>query len=206
MSVQQTQVQTDRIVTVPNLLSILRLLGIPLFLWLVLSEQANGWAAVVLILSALTDYLDGMVARRWNQISRVGQLLDPVADRLYVIAALVAFGIEGIVPWWLVALLFARDLVLLLTLPKLKRLGYVGLPVHFLGKAATACLLAAFPPLLLGASQTPLTDGWNALGWGLLIWGTFLYWWAAVVYLIQVRGLGDASKVTVGSGLDSGGR
>ena len=98
MSVQETAVQTDRVLTIPNLLSMLRLLGVPLFLWLVLVPEADGWAVVVLFVSGFTDYFDGMLARRWNQISRVGQLLDPLADRLYVFSALLAFGIREIVP------------------------------------------------------------------------------------------------------------
>lgn len=187
MSVQETAVQTDRILTIPNLLSIFRLLGVPLFVWLVLGPEADGWAVVVLFISGITDYLDGMLARRWHQISRVGQLLDPVADRLYVVAALLAFGIRDIVPWWLVILLLLRDLVLLFTLPTLRRLGYTGLPVHFLGKAATANLLAAFPWLLLGTGAGTFADWAHAFGWAFLIWGTGLYWWAALGYLWQVR-------------------
>lgn len=189
MSVQETAVQTDRVLTIPNLLSVLRLLGVPLFLWLVLVPEADGWAVVVLFLSGLSDYFDGMLARRWNQISRLGQLLDPVADRLYVLAALVAFGIRGIVPWWLIGVLVARDLVLALCLPTLKRLGYTGLPVHFLGKAATACLLAAFPWLLLGTGDSGFAEGARVAGWAFLLWGTYLYWWAALDYLSQVRSL-----------------
>jgi cardiolipin synthase (CMP-forming) len=194
VSVQETAVQTDRILTIPNLLSILRLLGVPLFLWLVLGPEADGWAVVVLFLSGFTDYLDGMLARRWHQISRLGQLLDPVADRLYVISALVAFGIREIVPWWLVAVLLARDLVLLAVLPTLKRLGYTGLPVHFLGKAATANLLASFPWLLLGTGSSTFAEWSHAFGWAFLIWGTGLYWWAAVGYLWQVRALSRAAR------------
>jgi cardiolipin synthase len=189
VSVQETAVQTDRVLTIPNLLSVLRLLGVPLFVWLVLVPEADGWAVVVLFISGITDYLDGMLARRWNQISRVGQLLDPIADRLYVLAALITFGIRDIVPWWLVGILVLRDLVLVLTLPTLKRLGYTGLPVHFLGKAATANLLAAFPWLLLGTGDSAFAAWAHAFGWAFLIWGTGLYWWAALGYLWQVRSL-----------------
>jgi cardiolipin synthase (CMP-forming) len=189
VSVQETAVQTDRVLTIPNLLSMLRLLGVPLFLWLVLVPEADGWAAVVLFLSGFSDYFDGMLARRWNQISRVGQLLDPLADRLYVFAALIAFGIREIVPWWLIGLLVLRDVLLALTLPTLKRLGYTGLPVHFLGKAATANLLASFPWLLLGTGTSTFAAWAHAFGWAFLIWGAALYWWAALGYLWQVRQL-----------------
>ena len=187
MSVQETAVQTDRVLTIPNLLSLFRLLGVPLFLWLVLVPEADGWAAVVLFLSGFSDYFDGMLARRWNQISRVGQLLDPLADRLYVFAALIAFGIREIVPWWLVALLVGRDVVLAMTLPVLRRHGRGPLPVHYLGKAATFNLLYAFPLLLLGSGGGTAALVARVVGWAFAIWGTALYWWAGALYLAQVR-------------------
>ena len=133
MDVQETAVQTDRILTIPNILSFIRLLGVPLFLWLILVPEADGWAFVVLALSAVTDYLDGMIARALGQISRLGQLLDPIADRLYIAATLLGLAIRAIIPWWLVIVLLARDLVLAIVLALLKRRGITGLPVHFLG-------------------------------------------------------------------------
>ena len=191
MDVQETEVQTDRILTIPNLLSFARLLGVPLFLWLILGPHADGWALVLLMVSGFTDYLDGKIARATGQISRLGQLLDPLADRLYIAATLLGLAIRGIVPWWLVVLLLARDLVLAVALGLLKRRGITGLPVHFLGKAATFNLLYAFPLLLLGdgASGTGLTlaDVARVLGWSFAIWGTALYWWAGILYLEQTR-------------------
>jgi len=151
MEVQETRVQTDRVLTVPNVLSMLRLLGIPVFLWLVLGPEADGWAVLLLMVSGITDYLDGVIARRTGQISRLGQLLDPLADRLYVIATLLGLGLRDIVPWWLVVLLLGRDVVLAFTLPVLRRHGLGPLPVHYLGKAATFNLLIAFPLVLLGS-------------------------------------------------------
>ncbi len=191
MDVQETEVQTDRILTIPNVLSFLRLLGVPLFLWLVLVPQADGWAFVLLVVSGITDYLDGTIARATGQISRLGQLLDPLADRLYIAATLVGLAIRGIVPWWLVLVLLSRDLVLALVLALLKRRGIVGLPVHFLGKAATFCLLWGFPMLLLGAGATgttfTLAEVARDVGWAFAIWGTALYWWAGILYLEQAR-------------------
>jgi cardiolipin synthase len=191
VDVQETEVQTDRILTIPNLLSFARLLGVPLFLWLILGPHADGWALVLLMVSGFTDYLDGKIARATGQISRLGQLLDPLADRLYIAATLLGLAIRGIVPWWLVVLLLARDLVLAVALGLLKRRGITGLPVHFLGKAATFNLLYAFPLLLLGdaASGTGVTlaDVARVLGWSFAIWGTALYWWAGVLYLEQTR-------------------
>lgn len=191
MEVQETEVQTDRIWTVPNALSFLRLLGVPLFLWLILQDDptADYWAVALLMVSGFTDYLDGVLARRLHQISRLGQLLDPLADRLYIIATLLGLALRDIVPWWLVIALLARDVVLAGTLPILRRLGYGPLPVHFLGKAATFNLLYAFPLLLLGDGAGTLALVARVVGWAFAIWGSALYWWAGLLYLWQVRQL-----------------
>ncbi len=187
MKVQETEVQTDRILTVPNIISFIRLLGVPLFLWLILVPEADGWALVLLIASGISDWLDGKIARATGQISRLGQILDPIADRLYIAAALLGLALRGIIPWWLVGLLVARDVLLALVLIPLKRRGVVGLPVHFLGKAATFCLLYAFPLLLLGDSAGTLGEVARVLGWAFALWGTGLYWYAALLYLEQAR-------------------
>ncbi len=183
--------QTDRIVTIPNALSFLRLLGVPLFLWLVLGPHADGWAVALLIVSGATDWLDGKIARATGQISRLGQLLDPLADRLYIAATRVGLALRGLVPWWLVVLLLARDLVLAVFLAALKRRGVTGLPVHFLGKAATFNLLFAFPLILLGADALGVAFSWadvaRDLGWAFTLWGTALYWWAGLLYIEQAR-------------------
>lgn len=186
MEVQETEVQTDRVITVPNILSFARLLGVPIFLWLILVPQADGWAIVVLALAGISDYLDGKIARKWNQISRVGQILDPLADRLYILATLVGLLLRGIIPWWLVAVLVGRDVIMGIVLAIVKkRTGLTGLPVHFIGKAATFCLLYAFPLILLGAGSGTLADVCRVLGWAFALWGTGLYLWAGVLYLEQ---------------------
>lgn len=184
----------SRVWTVPNALSFLRLLGVPLFGWLVLGPHADGWALTVLIISGLTDWLDGALARRWNQMTRLGQLLDPAADRLYIVVALGALAGRGIIPWALAAGLIARDVVLAGFLPILRRHGYGPLPVSFLGKAATANLLYAFPMLLLGAGSGAPSDLFRPLGWAFAVWGTALYWWAGVLYAVQVRRLVTADR------------
>jgi cardiolipin synthase (CMP-forming) len=176
---------STRVLTVPNLLSVLRLLGVPLLLWLLLGPQEDGWAIVVLAVGGITDWADGKLARVLNQYSRLGALLDPAVDRLYILAALVALGARGIVPWWGVGVLVARDLVLGVTLPILRRRGYGPYPVTYLGKGATFLLLYAFPLLLLGQ-----TDTWAApialpLGLGFGIWGTALYLYTGLLYLAQ---------------------
>jgi cardiolipin synthase (CMP-forming) len=179
-------VASDRVLTVPNLLSLLRLLLVPVFAWAIITRR-DGLAFAVLAVSGITDYLDGALARRWGQVSRVGQLLDPAADRLYILCTLVGLGWRGIVPWWVVGLIVARDLMLALTIPVLGRHGYGPLPVHFLGKAATFCLLYAFPLLLLGSYQGVVGDLALPIGWAAAWWGIGLYWWAGILYLRQVR-------------------
>jgi cardiolipin synthase len=179
---------TDRVLTVPNLLSAARLAGVPLFLWLILRRD-DGWALVVLALAGFTDYLDGKIARRFHLVSRVGQLLDPIADRLYIAATLVGLAWRDIIPWWLVALLLARELLLAGVLLVLRQIGQVGLPVHFVGKAATFNLLYAFPVLLLAEVSPTLATWALPIGWALAWWGVALYWLAAVLYVVQAAGL-----------------
>jgi cardiolipin synthase (CMP-forming) len=176
---------SDRVLTLPNALSALRLVGVPFFLWLVLTEH-DAAAVIVLMVSGFTDWLDGKIARRWNQMSRVGQLLDPAADRLYILATLIGLTVRDVVPLWLTVALVGRDVLLAFTLPVLRRHGYGPLPVHFLGKAATFNLLAGFPLLLLGEGDSLVSQVAHAFGWAFAIWGTALYWWAGVLYVVQV--------------------
>lgn len=194
MSTEPDEVITDRILTIPNTLSFLRLLGVPLFLWLVLGPHADGWAFVVLVIAGITDYLDGRIARATGTSSRLGQLLDPLADRLYILATLVGLLLRGIVPLWLVLALVARDVMLIALFPLLRRRGLVALPVHFLGKAATFNLLYAFPLLLLSDGMSWVADFSRVFGWAFVIWGTALYWWSGILYVEQARRLaGDSS-------------
>lgn len=174
-----------RVWTVPNLLSVLRLLGVPLFLWLLLGPQADGWALVVLAVSAITDWADGKLARLLGQYSRLGEMLDPAADRLYILATLVAFVIRGFVPWWVAALIVARDIVLAVFIPLIRRHGYPPLPVLYLGKAATFGLLYAFPVLLLAQAVPAVAGVARPVGLAFMVWGIALYLWVGVLYVIQ---------------------
>ena len=180
---------TARVLTVPNVLSILRLCLLPVFLWLVLGPEADGLAVGVLMFMGISDYFDGYLARRWNQASRLGAILDPVADRLYILAVVVGLGLRGIIPLWLVVVLPARDLLLWGLVPFLRSRGYSALPVHFVGKAATAALLYAFPLLLLGDGPGVLAQVCKVFGWAFAIWGVGMYWWAGLLYAWQVRTL-----------------
>jgi cardiolipin synthase (CMP-forming) len=175
--------------TLPNAVSALRLLGVPVFLWLVLGPEADVLALVLLMFSGFTDWLDGYLARRLNQASRLGEILDPVADRLYILAVVVGLAVRDIIPWWVALILPARDAFLWCLVPFLRTRGYSALPVHFLGKAATFNLLYAFPLLFIGDGTGTVATLGKMFGWAFAIWGIGLYWWAGVLYAWQVRRL-----------------
>ena len=182
----------DRVWTIPNAISAARLLGVPVFLWLVLGPRtatADAWAVGLLIAAAISDWLDGKIARALNQQSRLGQVLDPAADRLYIAATLVGLAVRGIIPWWLVGLLAARELIVGVALAVLRRRGFPALQVSFVGKAATLCLLYAFPLLFLGAHGGVAAEIARVTGWAFAIWGAALYWISGGLYLIQARDL-----------------
>ena len=177
---------SDRVLTTPNVLSMLRLACVPLFLWLILTHQDN-WALVVLTLSGVSDYLDGKIARHYHLVSRVGQLLDPLADRLYILSTLLGLAWREIIPWWLVAILVSREIFGTALLLVVRHYGYRALPVHFIGKAATFDLLFAFPLILLGQGDSMLATVALPCGWAFAWWGTVLYWVAGVMYTVQTR-------------------
>lgn len=186
----------DRIATVPNALSAVRLLGVPLFLYWVLWTHQDGRAILLLMAAGATDYFDGKIARSFGQSSRLGQLLDPAADRLYILAALLALVARSGLPLWWALALIGRDLVLVATLPVLKRHGHGPLPVHFLGKAATFNLLYAFPMLLAALPDRDdlLSTVFRPLGWAFTAWGSVLYLLAGVLYVVQVVQLVRADR------------
>ena len=193
----------ERVLTIPNGISAARLAGVPVFLWLVLGSQsatADYWAVALLIVAGLSDWLDGKIARAFNQGSRLGEVLDPAADRLYIAATVIALAVRGIIPWWLVIVLAVREITVGVALATLRRrAGFGTLQVSFVGKAATLCLLYAFPLLFLGDHP-----GWGGtlariLGWAFATWGTVLYWWAAMLYLIQVRSLVSDTASSLGT-------
>ena len=174
--------------TIPNALSAIRLAGIPLYAWLIVGERAFVPAFIVLAVAGATDWLDGLLARRLGQYSRLGEVLDPLADRLYIAVTIVSLAIVGLIPWWLVVVLVARDALLLAIVPLLRRQGRVTLPVTITGKAATFALLWGFPFLLLGGAG----GAWGAvaaiLGWAFALWGTYLYWVAGLGYVRTALG------------------
>lgn len=185
MDAQQGETR-DRVLTVPNALSVLRLVLIAVFVWLLLVDHAYGWATAVLMLSGASDWADGKIARLMNQYSRLGELLDPAVDRLYMVVVPVSMAIAGIVPWWIIVVLLARDGILAATLPLLRSRGLTALPVTYIGKAATFALMSGFPLILLGQWDALWSRVVGACGWGFLIWGIYMYLWSFVLYLVQV--------------------
>jgi cardiolipin synthase len=179
--------------TVPNLLSLLRLALVPVFLVLILSGR-NFEAIIVLAVASITDYLDGYFARKLKQETRLGQLLDPAADRLYIFATLIGLAIVGYIPLWLTIVVIARDVILLFTYPILASRGYGPLPVHYLGKAGTFALLYSFPLLLIAAAFPDISLFVLPVAWAFALWGIGLYWWAGFVYLAQVRSVVKSSS------------
>jgi cardiolipin synthase (CMP-forming) len=182
----------ERIWTIPNLISVARLLGVPVFLWLVLGVRTTAgdwWAVGLLIAAGISDWLDGKIARALNQQSRLGQMLDPAADRLYIAATIIALAVRGIIPWWLVGVLAARELLMGVVLARLRRQGWPGLQVSFVGKSATLCLLYAFPLLFLGSHVAGYAETARVAGWSFVIWGSALYWCSAMLYIVQARRL-----------------
>lgn len=195
------QVST-RVITVPNLLSFIRLALVPVFLVLVILGE-DVLALLVLVVSSATDFLDGVLARKLNQVSRLGQLLDPAADRLFIFAALIGLAVRGIIPWWLVAVIVARDLLLLVLGIILANVGYGPLPVHHLGKIATFCLFYALPILMIGQAFPAAAGISGPVGWAFALWGAFLYWWAGAIYLVETVRVVKIPRVEVPSESDT---
>ncbi|OAN26407.1 CDP-alcohol phosphatidyltransferase family protein [Mycolicibacterium iranicum] len=177
----------DRVLTVPNVLSVIRLVLVPVFLYLLLVAGATGWAVTILMFSGASDWADGKIARLYdNQSSRLGELLDPAVDRIYMVVVPVSMALAHVLPWWVVALLLGRDVVLAGTLPLLRSRGLSALPVTYIGKAATFALMSGLPLVLLGQFDGQWSRVVLAIGWGFLIWGMAMYLWSGVLYLIQV--------------------
>jgi cardiolipin synthase len=176
----------NRVLTVPNLLSAVRLALIPVFLYLLLVRHADGWAVGILMFSGASDWADGKIARLLDQASKLGELLDPAVDRLYMVTVPIALALREMVPWWIVVTLLARDALLAATLPLLRSRGLNALPVTYIGKAATFALMTGLPLILVGQWQATWSRVALAFGWGFLVWGVYMYLWAFVLYLIQV--------------------
>ncbi len=168
--------------TIPNALTLLRAAGIPIFLFLTWQERYS-WAVLTLMVAGATDYFDGKLARALNQESRLGELLDPAVDRLYIATVLVAMFITGAIPIWVLVAIVARDLILGVLLLAMKRTGISPFKVTYLGKAATFNLLYALPLLLLTFSTLDeISNLAFIFGWAFAGWGIGLYLWTGAQY------------------------
>ena len=191
--VPEQQWDTDAVLTIPNVISFVRLLGIPTFCWLILIGQDTA-AIILLAVFGATDWVDGYLARRLKQRTALGAKLDPIADRLYILATVIVLLLRGIVPIWFVVALLARDIMLAALVPFLRKHGIVALPVNYVGKTGTFLLLFALPLILIG-SDTFL--GWPVaywLGWTLGVAGAVFYWAAGLLYVRETVRLAKGDR------------
>ena len=169
---------------VPNALTGLRALGIPLFIYLALGLEADGWAILTLAVGGATDYFDGKLARAWGQESRFGELADPAIDRVYIVATLIVLYLRDAIPMWVIVVLLARDLILAAATLALALNSLPPLKVTYLGKAATFNLLYAFPLLLLALADNLAGTMAFIFGWSFALWGIALYLFTGVSYFL----------------------
>jgi cardiolipin synthase len=179
-------VRADRVLTVPNVLSGLRLASVPIFVWLFASGEENA-AVVVYAAGAWTDFFDGYIARRTGQVSELGKLLDPLADRIFIIALAIALVLRDVLPLWLFLVIVARDVLILVMFPVLEKKGVTRIRVNFTGKTATAALLFGLTCLAWSETTFPLQAYADEIGMGSTIMGAILYWVAAAMYAQQAR-------------------
>ena len=178
----------SRIVTIPNVISASRLVGVPFF-FLAITSRQYALALVLLVYAGLSDWADGKLARRLHQYSKLGENLDPLADRLYIASTLIGLAVVDIVPVWLVVAVLSRDVCMFAFLLWLRSRGILGVPVHYIGKAATMLLLYSFPILILGAAFPSLSELARAFGWAFGLWGVGMYWYAAFLYWVHAADL-----------------
>ena len=181
----QRHVDSDAVFTIPNVLTVLRFMGVPLFIWLVLAQKEYALAALVLVIMGSTDWVDGYIARRFNQTSRLGRIMDPIADRLALIAVAVTLVIAGVVEWWYLTALVVPDAILLAASLYYFR-SHPDLPVSRIGKIRTALLLVGTPLLVLAKLPIPLTGVYFTAAWIFLGLGLLGHWVAGYNYFLAI--------------------
>jgi cardiolipin synthase len=174
----------NKIWTIPNLLSFFRLGLIFLFGLTFLTDQPL-WAISIFALSGITDFLDGWIARRFNQTSWLGEVIDPLADRIFIFLSLILTGIKGVLPWWAIVLILVRELLMIPIMLNLIMRGYRPIRVIFMGKAGTAMIYFSIPIMLVGHYFVDLSTFFGPLGWACLLWGLALYWITGFYYLVS---------------------
>ena len=191
---------SNRIWTIPNAISALRLLLVPVFAYLVFNNH-DVWALIVVFISSVSDWADGFIARKLNQVSKLGQSLDPIADRCFILVTILALTVRGVLPLWVLILVVARDLVMLVLVSTIAKRGHEPMAVTLVGKAATLCLLVAFPLFIL-AGITEVTGALETVSrntaWVFALLGVALYWGSAGQYLARGMKLLRSSRNTPG--------
>ncbi|MDP9225686.1 MAG: CDP-alcohol phosphatidyltransferase family protein [Actinomycetota bacterium] len=183
---QDAPAASRRLLTVPNVLSALRLATVPVFVTLFVSGRTNE-AVILYGCVAWTDFFDGLIARRLRQVSELGKLLDPLADRIFILALTGMLVARGALAAWLAAIIIARDLLILLVYPTLERRGIPRIPVNFAGKTATALLLFGLTWLAVSETTVSFARAAHAIGFGLTLAGAAFYWVAAILYAREMR-------------------
>jgi cardiolipin synthase len=177
----------DRVLTAPNVITLVRLLCIPLFLWLLFGAHRQTFAALLLAVLGTTDWIDGYVARRYHQVSTLGKVLDPAADRILVGAAVIAVIVHGAVPLWFGVATLAREALVSVMVLLLAALGASRINVLWVGKAGTFGLMVAYPGFLLSYGTASWQGPFRVAAWVIGAIGLTLAWVAAASYVAPAR-------------------
>jgi cardiolipin synthase (CMP-forming) len=202
------EVRTDRILTVPNVITVVRLAMLPVFLWLLFAQEDRAKAAALLAFLGITDFLDGYIARHFNQVSDLGKVLDPVADRLLFFVGAGGILIDGSVPTWFAIAVLVREALVAGATLALAALGARRIEVTWFGKAGAFFLMIAFPLFLASESTVGWADLAETLAWIAGIPGLVLSWYSAALYVPMARqaldeGRSDERTPTPGTGVPS---
>jgi cardiolipin synthase len=200
----QPQIHHDAVFTIPNVLTVVRFLGVPLFIWLVLGPREYGYAALVLAIMASTDWVDGYIARRFNQMSRLGRIMDPIADRLALIAVAVTLAVAGVVAWWYLTALLVPDAILL-AVSLYYFHSHPDLPVSRIGKIRTGLLLVGTPLLVLSKLAIPASESYAVVAWIFLGLGLLGHWIAGYNYFRAIIRKGRRLRAGSADTSDDGG-
>ncbi len=198
-------VYEDRIFTIPNIITMVRLAALPIFVYLLFGLDDRWTAGWVLVTIGATDWVDGYLARRLNQVSNVGKILDPVADRLLFFVGVGSILIEGAVPWWIAVLVLVREVAIAIATLVLAGLGARRIDVTWIGKTATFLLMGAFPGFLVGSTDNTGAEIFNAMAWAASIPGIILSYYSLAMYLPLGRealrlGRADREEAALGAG------
>ena len=174
---------SDRIFTVPNFISVLRLLCIPLFVWILFGIESRSWAAILLAVLGATDWVDGWIARRFNQTSELGKILDPTADRLLLIVSIPSLIVDGSIPIWFALLALVRELLVGGATVSLALMGARRIDVLWWGETGTFAMLFAVPSFLAGESTISISDFFAVFAYVTGVPGLIISWFAAFMYV-----------------------